>query len=788
MQIFLKDYLPKTESRNNATSGFQSANPQKGTLVSLISVKSQSELDALNVARFIWNAIVDEFNFFEGDILESLKSAIGVADDKLLQLIKNDKESEKSGVELDLALVVFHEDTLYFALYEDQKIDILHENKIVEITEILKKNNVKAGSTNIGRDDIVILSAGDWFEKSRSGLKEKISSKEVIELIAGQSQSLEDGEGLLLASEKDYFSEDLEDTVLETDPVELPKEIEIDKTEKEIEEIPHEEPEAETDEKLQLQHPAETYKERLLIGFSTASARSKALATTLGAHLRTATDKSKLIKKRFSGGRVVNQDKEIPVQQQSSITSSPHKPEAPSRFLSMINTKYGRNPKFKRLMARLSQSKISSASMKGMKIGAYRDSSVRRKRFLTLGAVLGVVLVFMMLVKGVQNYNADKALSEQFATLDGKVTAFLTEAETKLKSDSAAAELALFNAKKSLDGSGIVIDQLNDEEKKRYQELEDQVLVISDKINKTVALTEESGNIELFIDGRIDFGQNSNAGDIAILQNTFMEEHLYITDRGRKSVYKISTQTKEIVPLPGADILESPVYIDVGLEGVYIYDLVKGVVKTPFGDNNAQFESMSAVNGLSPEAFEQASVDDLAIFTINDNVYVLSSEAAAIYKANRTESGSYILPTVYYTEAKLSQAQDFFGDFSIYVLTGGSTGLNRYTYDFSQGRLAPDPVEVTGLKQEFQNLTAGYTGTTLDKGLYLFDTDQKRFILFEKPDPDQNRHPGEMLYLKEYKYRGETEGMFSDVKDIVVDQAEEFMYVLDGNSVWRIKL
>jgi hypothetical protein len=30
--------------------------------------------------------------------------------------------------------------------------------------------------------------------------------------------------------------------------------------------------------------------------------------------------------------------------------------------------------------------------------------------------------------------------------------------------------------------------------------------------------------------------------------------------------------------------------------------------------------------------------------------------------------------------------------------------------------------------------------------------------------------------------------MWSDVKDIVIDQAQKYMYVLDGNNVWRIGL
>ena len=78
----------------------------------------------------------------------------------------------------------------------------------------------------------------------------------------------------------------------------------------------------------------------------------------------------------------------------------------------------------------------------------------------------------------------------------------------------------------------------------------------------------------------------------------------------------------------------------------------------------------------------------------------------------------------------------------------------------------------------------------MDSGLYMFDSEGRRFLRFEKPQESASdlRHPNQLLLLKQYEYRGENQDEFKNVKDFVVDYKEENMYVLDGNTVWKISL
>jgi hypothetical protein len=95
-------------------------------------------------------------------------------------------------------------------------------------------------------------------------------------------------------------------------------------------------------------------------------------------------------------------------------------------------------------------------------------------------------------------------------------------------------------------------------------------------------------------------------------------------------------------------------------------------------------------------------------------------------------------------------------------------------------------LKLTGLRRDLENVSKGYTSGSLDFGLYIFDSTQKRFIKFEKPQEDL--HVGELVLKQQYVYRGEEEGIFKNVRDFVVDGQEKYMYILDGKTVWKVVL
>lgn len=460
-----------------------------------------------------------------------------------------------------------------------------------------------------------------------------------------------------------------------------------------------------------------------------------------------------------------------------------------SKVKDRLSDRYGRKLWYKRIMAKLSQSRVGTGRAPGLRLGEYREKANRRGKVAKIALAFVIVAFVFSAWRVTQSWKYNAEVHNQFVAYASQLESGIRNAESKINSNADEAVLALFNLEKMLKENPVKMDELSENDRKTYSELEGRVLGISDKVNKITVLSEEKGNITLFADGRIDFDSNSAPTDIAIFRNSDLVEQLFITDRGTSSVYRIATVGSDVKKIPDtAGVVKNPLFIDIGTQGVYVFDETAGVLKAPFGDSDTEIATFQALSGAGREQFDGQSVDEFAIFTAADNLYVLSQSAGAIYKSQKSSGGSYGLPFVYYQDPRLSSSQDLFADFNIYVLTGGAQGLNRYVFDSSSGKLAEFPVQIAELRQPFENLTAGYTGSDLNKKMYLFDSVSKRLIVMSKPNEADGTNSGFMIVQKQLEYRGSNKEMFTNVSDIVVDEAERFIYVLDGSKVWKVAL
>ena len=85
---------------------------------------------------------------------------------------------------------------------------------------------------------------------------------------------------------------------------------------------------------------------------------------------------------------------------------------------------------------------------------------------------------------------------------------------------------------------------------------------------------------------------------------------------------------------------------------------------------------------------------------------------------------------------------------------------------------------------------AGWTGSTMDRAFLVFESKSKRIIYFEKPiDVGENlRHPGSLLVLGQFEYRGSRGDVFNDVRGIVTEFEDRRMFVLDGMKIWEVNI
>jgi hypothetical protein len=72
----------------------------------------------------------------------------------------------------------------------------------------------------------------------------------------------------------------------------------------------------------------------------------------------------------------------------------------------------------------------------------------------------------------------------------------------------------------------------------------------------------------------------------------------------------------------------------------------------------------------------------------------------------------------------------------------------------------------------------------------VFDSERRRFLQLQKPvesGPDI-RHPNQVSLLNQFIYRGEDDSVWNNVKNFVVQDNEENMYILDGSTIWKMVL
>jgi hypothetical protein len=349
----------------------------------------------------------------------------------------------------------------------------------------------------------------------------------------------------------------------------------------------------------------------------------------------------------------------------------------------------------------------------------------------------------------------------------------LESAKGSLSTDRKEAEREIFAAGNLLEE---LPEGLDEEYIEQKNDLEEQVLGIEDDLYKRVVVDP---------DPFTQFNrENTELTDIEYVLDDSGNELLIVTDKGDSTVWKVNVfnKTKEALP-DNSGLVESPIFLDIGNNGdIFVYDESVGVLRaTSSGGGWSAFEK---ITGAGLNNIDIDEVGEFAVLTGDDNLYYLDTANSRIVKSVNYGTGYSSTVVTAINDDNFSKANDFFADFSVYVLTEGKEGVLRY----SAGAYVP--ISIVGVNGEIGELLCGDTVGSMDFGFYMFDAGSKRILRMEKPKDSYNDklHPNELVLLNQYVYRGDDTEVWSDVKDIVVDRDEKNMYLLDGNNVWRVSL
>ncbi|MCK9415808.1 MAG: hypothetical protein PHG60_02070 [Candidatus Dojkabacteria bacterium] len=697
------------------TSGVKSS--KEGELYGFVTISSEGNLPAERVAHIAWDGVVEGYMYSQSkSISESLKSGIQEFTRRLKDLMRNSKELEESGIDASLVIISATKEGVYVANLGENEIYAYRGEKVVDIIEILEKNNAQTAGFIISDSDLLVISTASLISENMHTLVGKNSREDVLKALNLLGKTLLPNQAVFsIYSEKEGKAEPLNTELIE--------------------------------EKIELRsrplEPKKIRKEGKKIDLKRILDRTKEFFSTIFTFLKKISIPVILFfKKTFA------------------------------KVWVFINKKLGNQRWFKKYAAKASEMRLKKRAP-GIRIDGYKVKDLRTQRFKV--AILGTIAVIVA-VAGYQYARKQKVLRELHAQADQvfeEVNKKLDSAKGNLATNTSEAEKEVFSASNLLND---VPEGIDEEHIKKMNELEQKVLGVEDSLYKRVVASPESF---------VGFFENgTELTDMKYILDDSGNEMLLITDKGTGSVWRVSIYDRSKSRMADNEgLIKSPKYVDVGNEGdIFVYDQEVGVLKaTVSGSDWSPFKKLTGV-GLSNIGIKD--VVEFAVLTATDNLYYLDRDNARIVKSVNYGTGYSSTVTTVINDENFSKANDFFADFSIYILTSGNEGVLRY----SAGSYVP--ITVVGVNGEMGELTCGNTSGNMDFAFYMFDQGNKRVLKLEKPKDSYNDklHPNELVLLNQYVYRGDNNSMWDNVKEIAVDRAEKYMYVLDGNNVWRISL
>jgi len=765
MPISASKYIKNSESKKSYISMFNYKSLPRGGKGSIFDVygffsaSSDIDIPGEQILKFAWDGLVDGFEYSKTvSINESLKSGLSEAANRVKQLIMNDKNIGEHGVNVNFTVFVSTDEGMYIGVFGDSDIYIYKQGKLVDISEMLKSKGAKTAAVAMDDEDLIFASSQGYLKDNLLKLISSKSKNEIKSALEDLGREIGDDMGIVIFSKEKVEEKSKKEESVQEEKNIKPKRILQPNLKQEPPDTDYI-PVSKTSKKV-FKPPV--HEQDLKEVFSKASKKLEPAKNTIVK----ASSASFLVIKDTSG-KVVNGVKNVGLSTKSKISN-----------------KFGRERWFKKVSAKVSQSSLHKkrkTEFKEFKIDGYKEKNLRSKRikqFLLIA--LGVCLI----IGGIK-FTADQKEARERSKIANdtftKVEKLLNDAQSKLGTNRESAEVSIFQASEELKK---IPKELKEDDSKKLNELQAQVLGVQDSLYKRVRLSESNGTVEKFY-STSTHNPDSDPQDIAIFRNPGgAAESLIVTDLGTRSVLRISLYDNGRESIPDDNkVVSKPFKVYARPDSIFVLDLTNGILKSEY--KGGAFQPFVKLSGLSIESIKGEDIVEFAMLTPNENAYILDRGQKALLRSTNYEGG-YSLVSPYLEKEEYVKANDVFADdMSIYITAEGENGFYRYVN--SGGRMVESPVKLTGLDSPIKNALCGHTRDSLDQSLFLFDSGQKRLLMFEKPmESGEKRHPNEMLLLRQYVY--DNEKAWNKVVDIVADFDENNAYILDDTTIWKVKL
>lgn len=758
MEITAQQYISNSKDSNSFVKVFrhffnstEKKVDKKGDIYALLKISSEKSVKSERISKFVWDSIIDGYLYSNASTTnESLKDSISSGVKKVKDLIANDIELEEIGVDISFTIVLVKEEGVYVGIFGENDIFTFKKGSFVDIGKVLEEKKANTAGVVLEEGDLLMVSSSDILNNYVSRLEVLKKKEDFVKMLNAIGGSLQGTKALLYFSKEERQKKIVSERTTIKDSVNAVKESaqNLLKPIARVEKI----------KKPQEQGVLVNFKEKLDLNskFSKAEEIFNGIWGKVESFL----------------GKVVAFFKNI----WNSVSEN-------------IVANLGKKRWYKRVASKFSEVRVGRrkpAGVTGMRIDDYKVRGLRGKRFKLLFMFL-IILTLILLginftVKAKKSREISKLANESFVQIEE----LLGKSENSFVTDSASAETYLFQAEKKLSE---ITGELNDEDTEKFNTLRERVLEVGDSLYKRVGFVE-GGTMVNYLDSRLSFGEGSDIVDLAISLDSYGNEYLFVADKGRKAVHRVSLYDKSVKTLPDNDgLVTSPSQVYVGVNGVYVYDEKQGMLKAAFNEEG-WFSPFIQLSGLGVNDIKSAEITEMVAWTTSDNIYFMSKDRKALLKSTSAYGDRYGLTYAYIVDDRFEKSTDLIADLSIYVTISEEPHLLRFNYSFYENQYNEAPLSVLGFDGNYGNLSKAFTGDTLDSGLYLFDSGGRRFLRFEKPIESgvDSRHPNQILLLFQYVYRGEKDSALSDVRNFVVDFSEKNIYILDGSVIWKLGL
>ena len=765
MLVSASKYIKNSESKKSYISMFNYKSLPRGgngsvfDVYGFFSASSDIDIPGDQILKFAWDGLVDGFEYSKTvSINESLKSGLSEAANRVKQLIMNDKNIGEHGVNVNFTVFVSTDEGMYIGVFGDSDIYIYKQGKLVDISEMLKSKGAKTAAVAMDKEDLVFASSQGYLKDNLLKLISSKSRNEIKSVLEDLGREIGEDMGIVIFSKERVEEKSKKEESAQKEKVIKPKR----RLQPNLKQEPLDTDYIPTSRASKKVFKPTVHEQDLKEVFSKVS---KKLEPAKNAVIKASSASFQVIKD--TSRKVANGVKNIGLSAKSKISN-----------------KLGKERWFKKISAKVSQSSLHkkrTSEFKEFKIDGYKEKNLRSKRVKQL---LLILLGVCLIVGGIKFTVDQKEARERSKIANDaftKVEKLLNDAQSKLGTNRESAEVSIFQASEELKNVPV---ELEEDESKKLNELQAQVLGVQDSLYKRVRLSESDDTIKKFYNTSTP-NPDSNPQDIAIFRNPGgAVESLIIADLGTKSVLRISLYDDKRESIPDDNkVVSKPFKVYARPDSIFVLDLTNGVLKSEYKDGS--FQPFIKLSGLSIESIKGEDIVEFAMLTLNVNAYILDRGQKALLRSINYEGG-YSLVSPYLEKEEYVKANDVFADdMSIYITAEGENGFYRYVN--SGGRMVESPVKLTGLDSPIKNALCGHTRDSLDQSLFLFDSGQKRLLMFEKPmESGEKRHPNEMLLLRQYVY--DNEKAWNKVVDIVADFDENNAYILDDTTIWKVKL